>query len=726
MVWKIGLGVVWSLLMVVGAGAAEEIVIADFEGETYAPWVVTGEAFGAGPARGTLAGQMQVDGFVGKGLVNSFFQGDDSTGTLTSPPFRIERKYIAFLIGGGKDPERLAIRLLVDGKVVRDATGQNDKPGGTEKLEADSWDVTEFVGKMATVQIVDEARGGWGHINVDQIVQTEVKPKGVVRDAERTFVADARYLHLPIKNGAAKRVVTLLVDGQVVVRNDIELADGEPDWWGVMEVGGYRGKSLTLRVDKLPEGSAALAGMGLGETPKDGDNLYRESLRGQFHFSPRRGWNNDPNGCVYYNGEYHLFFQHNPYGWGWGNMHWGHAVSKDLVHWEELGDKLWPDAMGPMFSGSAVVDRNNSSGLGDGNKPPLVLIYTAAGNPTVQGIASSTDGRKFTKYSGNPVLKQITGGNRDPKVIWHAPTRKWVMVLYVELQGKHTVHFFTSSDLRDWSLASITEGTAGTRFLYECPDFFELPIDGDRGEKKWVLLGANSEYAIGEFDGTRFEVEHSNLPGHRGRGFYAPQTFSDIPEGDGRRIQIGWFQTETRGMSFNQSMTIPLELRLTKTDEGPRLSYTPVKELESLRSTSRRLEVGALGPGDDNPLAFADAELVEIRAEFEADPGADVVFRVRGVDVVWESKTAELVVSGHRAGAPLRGGRQRLVIYCDRTGLEVFTSDGLCYVPMPVNVAAAERGSSVRVQGGSVRFHNLEFHQLRSAWSTDASAVSGK
>ena len=447
-------------------------MIADFEGENYTPWTVTGEAFGSGPAHGPLAGQMNVEGFKGKGLVNSFNKGDDSTGSLTSPEFRAERKFISFLIGGGRNAEKLALQLLVDGKVVRSSTGPNEQAGGSEALQQDAWDVAEFSGKSAILRIIDEAKGGWGHINVDHIAQTDTKPKGVLHNSERKFTAAARYLHIPIKNGASKRVLTLLVEGKDIVRNDVEIADGKADWWAPMDVSAWKGKPLTLRVDKLHEDSTGLSSIEQSDSLKEADDLYRESLRGQFHFSPKRGWNNDPNGMVFYNCEYHLFFQHNPYGWGWGNMHWGHAVSKDMVHWEELGDKLLPDTMGPMFSGSAVVDWNNTSGFGKDGKPPLVLIYTAAGNPTVQGIAYSTDGRSFTKYSGNPVLQQITGGNRDPKVFWYEETQKWVMVLFVELQGKHTIHFFTSPNLREWTLASITEGIAGTAFLFECPDFF--------------------------------------------------------------------------------------------------------------------------------------------------------------------------------------------------------------------------------------------------------------
>ncbi|MFM7249953.1 MAG: glycoside hydrolase family 32 protein [Planctomycetaceae bacterium] len=690
-----------------------DIVVADFEGDSYGDWKVEGTAFGTAPARGALAGQMAVDGFRGRGLVNSFAGGDASTGTLESPPFTIERAFVAFLIGGGNDPGRLALELLVDGAPVRSATGSNDRPGGSETLLGESWDVAALAGKTARLRVVDAATGGWGHVNVDHVVQTDVRPKGTLQDVRRDIVADRRYLQIPIRNGAAKRVVTLLVDGEPVVRNDVELADGRADWWAPMDVSGWRGRTLSVVVDRIPEDSTALEAIRQSDAfvePGIGDPLYAEALRGQFHFSPRRGWNNDPNGLVFFGGEYHLFFQHNPYGWGWGNMHWGHAVSRDLVHWEELGDVLLPDAMGPMFSGSAVVDWNNTSGLGRDGTPPLVLAYTAAGNPTVQCLASSIDGRTFEKFAGNPVLPQITPGNRDPKIVWHAATGKWVMVLYVEEAGTHTIHFFTSPDLKAWTFTGKVDG------FFECPDLFELPLDGDARQGKWVLLGASSEYRVGSFDGRTFTPETEKLPGHRGRGFYAAQSFSDVPAGDGRRILMGWFQTETRGMPFNQSMTVPLELGLVSTPEGPRMTFRPVAELASLRTASHRIPIEVLAPGDPISLAGVSAELVEIRAGFEPAAGTDVAFRVRGVDVVWESKTGEIVVHGHRAPAPARDGRQQLVILADRTGLEVFAAGGLTYVPMPVNPRADDLAAGVAAIGGPVRVHALEIHELGSAW----------
>ena len=711
--------ILFGLLLPLGTmRAADDLLITDFEGDTYAPWVVTGEAFGPGPAHGTLPGQMTVEGYKGARLVNSFFQGDGTTGQLTSPEFRIERKWIAFLIGGGKNPEKLSIQLMIDSKVVRSSTGPNDQPGGSEALAPDAWDVSEFQGKLARIMIVDQATGGWGHINVDHITQTDQPPRVLRANVERSFPVRGRYLQIPIKNGAPKRKVTLMVDGQAVVRNDIELADGEPDWWAPLEISSWKGRELTLQVDKLLDDSTALSSIEQTETLKDAEQLYQEPLRGQFHFSPRRGWNNDPNGLVYFNGEYHLFFQHNPYGWGWGNMHWGHAVSRDLVHWQELGDTLSPDEMGPMFSGSAVVDWNNTSGFGRDGKPPLVLFYTAAGNPTTQCLAWSLDGRTFTKYVGNPILKEVTGGNRDPKVIWHAPSKRWVMVLYVEKPaGRHTVHFFTSPNLKDWTFASHVDGDPqGQRFLYECPDFFELAVDGRPDLKKWVLLGADSNYAIGTFDGTRFTAEATHLPGQRGRGFYAAQSFSDIPAEDGRRILVGWFQTETRGMPFNQSMTIPLELGLINTPEGPRMTFTPARELQQLRRTSHKLEPVTLTPGAANPMEGLKAELIELRTEFEPDPTTTVTFNVRGVPIVYDAASQTLSVNDVRAPAPLVNGRQRLSVYADRTGLEVFASEGRTYVPLPININPEVQTSTLSVEGGNVEIQSLELHELQSAW----------
>lgn len=691
--------------------AADDLLIADFEIGDHGTWTSTGDAFGKGPASGALPDQMAVAEFSGKGFINSFHGGDASLGTLTSPEFRIERRYLGFLIGGGGFAGKTCMELLIDGKPVRSATGTNIHPGGSENLQPGQWDVADLRGKTAVIRITDNATGGWGHITVDHITQTDQRMPAIVENMERQFRVSKRYLNIPIKNGAPKREVTTLVDGKVVVKNTMELAESDPDWWTFMDVSEWNGKAVTFRVDKLREDSSALKMIEQGDDLKGAENLYQEPLRGQFHFSARRGWLNDPNGMVFHDGIYHLFFQHNPYGWAWGNMHWGHAISRDMVHWKELPETLAPDEMGPMFSGGAVVDWKNSSGFGKPGKPPLVLFYTAAGDPTVQGLAYSTDGVKFTKYSGNPILKQVTPGNRDPKVIWHEPTKKWVMTLYVEIDRIHTIYFYNSDDLKNWTYLSRVD------HLFECPEFYELPIDGDPAKSKWVITAASGEYLIGSFDGKVFKAESPKLPGFYGNVCYAAQTFSDMPKEDGRRVQIGWLRTDTPGMPFNQSMSIPRELKLVSTPDGPRQTLTPVKELESLRAKSHKIEAGSLDPGAKNPLEGIKAELVELRAEIEPGAAEEIIFKLRGASVIYRKANSEIEVNGLKAPAPLKDGRLLLTAYLDRHALEVFASGGLTYAPVSFHPKPGDLTLGLESKGGAARIHSLEVHELKSAWN---------
>ena len=248
--------------------------------------------------------------------------------------------------------------------------------------------------------------------------------------SQRELVIEYRYLHLPVKNGAPKRSLRLYAGGELIRAFEIELAEGAPDFWAFADLAPWLGQRLTIEAEDLagladPRGLDRLS---QGDSLREADDLYQEALRPQFHFSSRRGWNNDPNGLMYYKGEYHLFYQHNPYGWKWGNMHWGHTVSADLVHWRELGDALYPDALGTMFSGSGVVDWPDTTGFRCGDEKPLVCIFTSAGGtspesagqPFTQSLAYSSDGgATWIKYAGNPVLGHLAGRNRDPKVIWH-------------------------------------------------------------------------------------------------------------------------------------------------------------------------------------------------------------------------------------------------------------------------------------------------------------------
>ena len=683
-------------------------LVFDFEGETYGDWKAEGEAFGPGPARGTLPGQMPVTGFLGKGLVNSFHNGDGATGKLTSPPFVLERKYLSFLIGGGKNPGDTCMNLLVDGKAVRTATGPNDKPGGSEQLDWQQWDVSDLAGKTGTFQIVDRATGGWGHINADHLIQTD-RRLPVLIDQTRELTAEKRYLNLPVKNGAAKRLMRVLLEGAVEREFEIELADAEPDWWAFMDLAPLKGKALTLQVERLPDDSKALELVEQGDTIKGAEDLYREKLRPQFHFTTRRGWNNDPNGLVFYDGEYHLFYQHNPYGINWGNMHWGHAVSKDLLHWEELPWALYPDKLGPMFSGSAVVDWNNTAGMQTGDQPAMFCIYTAAGNPAVQCIAASNDrGRTWTKYEKNPVLPHLVGGNRDPKVIWYAPEKKWVMALFLD---GNTYALFSSPDLKQWERLCAVEVPDTS----ECPEFFEIALDGNKQDTRWVFYGGNGHYLVGRFDGKTFTPESGPHPLHHGNCFYASQTFTDIPPEDGRRILIAWGTVGMPGMPFNQMMSFPVELTLRTTPEGPRLFVVPAREVEKLHGRAHTWKDAALKEGD-NLLAGVTGDLFDLRADITLGDAQQVGFVVRGTPVTYDVPHQTLSCRGSSATLKPVNGTVRLQLLVDRTSLEVFGNGGAAYLPRGVIPPEANKSLEVFTKGGSATVNSLEVYELQSAW----------
>jgi fructan beta-fructosidase len=688
------------------AGAADDLLIADFENETYGGWKVEGDAFGPSPAAGALPGQMQVRGYLGERLVNSFYGGDNSVGTLTSPPVTMERQYLNFLIGGGGYPGETCINLLMDGDVVRTATGPNDEPGGSEQLDWHTWDVRDLQGKSVVIQIVDRRKGGWGHINVDHIVQSDrrMQEMPLTRQIEITKT----WLHLPIKNGAKTRRLLLLDGDQQVRALDIELADGEPDWWAFINVDEFAGRELTLSVT-LPETSTALEAIRQSDEQPAGSGDYDEALRPQFHFTTRRGWINDPNGLVYFDGEWHLYYQHNPVGWNWGNMHWGHAVSTDLVHWRELQDVFhpWGDTVGAAFSGSAVVDHDNTSGLGVGGEPPIVAALTDTGSGEI--IAYSNDrGRSFTMYEGNPVVEHR---GRDPKVIWHDSTSQWVMALYDEHEGKQWIAFYTSPDLKEWMFASRIEG------FYECPDLFELPIDRETANTQWVLHAADGRYLLGDFDGREFHPHSTEKQTLWYGDFYAPQSYDNAP--DGRRIQIGWGRGITfPGMPFNQQMCIPVELTLRGTVDGVRMFAEPI--IEAARSgVGPTLFEGA--DGDQLAERFADVgELLEVHAAI--DPGTTVRcgLNVRGQSIVYDLREQTLQVGDVQA--PLlrdADGRISLQILVDRGSVEVFAAGGRVAISHGVNIPRDEQGIRPIEAAGKAAFWKVAVHPLQSIWEAE-------
>jgi len=503
--------------------------------------------------------------------------------------------------------------------------------------------------------------------------------------------------------------MSFVVGSERVREFDIELAAAEPDYWAFADVGAFTGQQLVIEVSDPEPVSSALSKIYQANTPVEPDSLYLERHRPQFHFSSRRGWNNDPNGLVYYADQYRLYYQHNPYGAKWGNMHWGHAVSPDLVHWQELGDAMYPDHLGTIFTGSGVVDWNNTSELQDGDQSVVVFVYTSAGDPFVQSIAYSNDGgRSLTKYASNPVMGHIVGRNRDPKVVWHEPTEHWVMALYLEAND---YALFASPDLKRWTQLCDIQLPGCT----ECPDLFDLPVDGDPADTRWVFWGANGTYLLGQFDGATFEQEGDPLRYDWGGDSYAAQTWSDIPEEDGRRIQIAWLRVDLPDMPFNQQMTFPCELTLRRTAEGIRLFSQPVEEIEGIREQRHSWRALTLQPGDD-PLTVAAGDLLDVQVELAQEGVSELVLKIKGVPIVYDADKQQLSCDGRVAPLRLAEGRIRLRVLADRASFEIFGNDG--EVALPIGLIPRDWKASLEIscRGGIAMVNVLDVYELRSAW----------
>ncbi|MCB0569129.1 MAG: glycoside hydrolase family 32 protein [Phaeodactylibacter sp.] len=501
-------------------------------------------------------------------------------------------------------------------------------------------------------------------------------------------------------------------------------------------------------------------------------SYYQEPHRPQFHFSPEKMWMNDPNGMVYFDGEYHLFYQYYPDSTVWGPMHWGHAVSRDMVHWEHLPIALYPDSLGMIFSGSAVVDWNNTSGLGENGQPPLIAMFTqhdaeaekaGRNDYQYQSIAYSNDrGRSWTKYAGNPVVPNTEGIRdfRDPKVSWDEGSQHWLLVF----AAQNHVKLWSSPDLKNWThLSDFGQEWGSHGGVWECPDLFPIKVEGT-GETKWVLLlsinpgspngGSGTQYFVGDFDGKNFTLDPSFAPsvsGEKGvwidygRDDYAGVTWSDIPREDGRRLFLGWMSNWEYGTVvptalWRSAMTLPRALALKKTAEGYRLFSSPVRELEALRTATHPIEsTDIAGTLDLTEQFTASPLLLELELAFEQQEGEPADFGVElsnakgelyriGYDAAAKQFYSDRTKSGDLAFSDkFAAGRHtaprlstdkvvKLHLFFDVASAELFADDGATAMTEIFFPSADFNQVKVYAQNGGVRLLEGVGYSLKRIW----------
>ena len=410
-----------------------------------------------------------------------------------------------------------------------------------------------------------------------------------------------KYLILPIQESCNEGKVKLVTGSPADMAMDVRLAVDSVEYYVPFALP-QGAKEATLTIGRVAADAICWDSIQLADTFNTANTDY---YRPVYHHTPLYGWMNDANGLVYKDGEYHLYFQYNPYGSKWGNMHWGHSVSKDLIHWDHLDPAIARDTLGHIFSGSTVIDKNNSAGYG---KDAMIAFYTSASDEhgQIQCMAYSTDnGRTYTKYEKNPILTPFDGLKdfRDPKVFWYEPAQKWYMIVSAD----KNMRFYSSTDLKNWEyLSQFGEGYGVQPNQFECPDLIQLPVDGDKNKMKWVMIvninpgfvygGSGTMYFTGDFDGHQFVCDTKPEVVKWldwGKDHYATVCFSNT--GD-RVIAVPWmsnwqYANYTPIQQFRSANALPRELSLyTGEDKQLYLSAAPVKETEHLRKDSKKLD----------------------------------------------------------------------------------------------------------------------------------------
>ena len=517
-----------------------------------------------------------------------------------------------------------------------------------------------------------------------------------------------RFLLLPVQDDAPEAKVGV-ISGNTRVGElaNVRLARERVDYYVPFSLEAFMGKDVKIDVLGMPQGSLCWKELKLSDTF---DMANREKYRPLYHHTPAYGWMNDPNGMFYKDGVWHLYFQHNPYGSTWGNLSWGHSTSTDLVHWQYEGDPVMPDAWGLIFSGSSVVDTDNTAGFGPG---AIVAFYTSAkstpwGDVQMQSMAYSTDGGKtFTKYAGNPILTSTERDFRDPKVFWYAPGKHWVMLLAVGQQ----MQIFSSKNLKEWKHESdfgLKHGAHGG--VWECPDLVELPIEGTK-EKRWVLIcnlnpggpfgGSATQYFVGTFDGKKFTNQFPTKTKWMdyGKDHYATVTFSNAP--DGRCVALGWmsnwqYAAVVPTKQYRSANTIARDLTLYRQGGDLLLKSAPSKEIEAARKDMKSLKKFNVSDAysidnllDDNNGAY------EIEMEIRNNGAEKIVFTLlngkgESVKMYYDTALRQFVmdrsVSGETAFsrdfpamtvAPVpETGDFTLRLFVDRSSIEAFGDGG--------------------------------------------------